>query len=126
MPARFLNPVLLSNGDLKVRGPFSTSDGQVLGDVLIRFLIIPDREEGQPPRETIDRVTTVPPGGNAFEEIVPAAEVPELREGDRVRGIALAVAVKHFPPGPSAPPAPPSFETLTWCVKLRIEIRDAA
>lgn len=126
MPARFFNPVLLSNGDLKVRGPFSNSDGQVLGDVLVRYLIIPENEEGQPPRGTIDRVTTVPSGGNAFEDIVPAAEVPELREGDLVRGVALAVAVKHFPPGPSEPPAPPSFETLTWCVDLRVEVDTAS
>jgi hypothetical protein len=39
-----------------------------------------------------------------------------------VRGVGLLVAVKHFPPGPSEPPAPPSFETLTWCVDLRIEV----
>ena len=121
MPARFFNPVLLSNGDLKVSGPFSNSDGKVLGDVLVRFLIIPDSKEGQPRPRMIDGVATVPPGGDAFDEIVPAAKVPPLRKGDLVRGVGLAVAVKRFPPGPSEPPAPPAFETLTWCVDLRIE-----
>jgi hypothetical protein len=135
MPARFFNPVLLSNGDLKVSGPFSNGAGKVLGDVQIRYLIIPDSKEERDPPGTIDpaakppriidRVATVPPGGDSFEDIVPAADVPPLRRGDLVRGIGLAVAIKHFPPGPSEPHAPPAFETLTWCVDLKIEVETA-
>jgi hypothetical protein len=116
MPLRFSNPQLQPNGSLKVSGPFSTgaaaTDGQVLGDVLVRYLIIPNAN----PANIIDRVTTVPPGGAGFQEIVPAAAVPALHQGDHVRGIGLAVVVKRFPPGS----ATPSFETFTWCVDLTI------
>ena len=112
MPLRFNNPQLLGNGNLRVSGPFTNSDGQVLGDVLVRYLIIPNAN----PANIIDRVTTVPLGGAGFQEIVPAAAVPALHQGDHVRGIALAVVVKRFPPGA----ATPSFETFTWCVDLTI------
>jgi hypothetical protein len=94
-----------------VSGPFTNSDGQVLGDVLVRFLIIPDAN----PSRIIDRVTTVSAGSGTFVEIVRAADVPGLQQGDRVRGIGQAVIVKR-----SSSTATPSFETFTWCVALTI------
>src|SRR5690348_14844748 len=110
MPARFFNPTLMPNGDLRVCGPFDTSD-QLMGDVQVRFLLIEKPEEGSNAASStqrpwvVDGVATCPHGGDTFEKIVPRAEVPRgLAAGDELRGIGLAVAVKRFPEAPGDPP----------------------
>lgn len=125
MPARFFAPTILLNGDLRISGPFISAD-ELIGDVQVRFLIIPVTEErsSDPPAWTIDGVASCPHGATVFEKIISRNDVPAgLAAGNDVRGIGLAVAVKQFPPDPDNPgerPAPPAFETLTWCVDLKI------
>jgi hypothetical protein len=120
MGPRFENPVLLPNGDLKVEGPFETY-GEVIDDVVIRFLIM-GNGHGLPPilgtatlaQDDLKRDTH--PNGDVITRGVFSKTVPNslgLRRGARVRGIGLAVAVKR-----SDDDDPPAFETFTWCVNL--------
>ena len=125
MPVKFFNPSLMANGDLRVTGPFETTDALV-GDVQVRFLLIqkPPARSTTPPW-MIDGVATCPNGSQVFEAIVSRAALPaDFSATDDVRGIGLAVAVKRFPPaaGNTGPPPTPVFETLTWCVDLTIDV----
>lgn len=120
MSGRFENPVLFPNGDLKVEGPFVT-DGEVLGDVFVRFLIIADGQT-KPVfgMAKVANLKTANPGTSAaittgeFSETVPSSG---LEGGTKVRGVGLSVAVKQ-----ADHPDPPALETFTWCVDLVVAL----
>ncbi len=126
------NPVLLSTGDLQVEGTFDTH-GEVLDDVLIRFVLIPD---GHPEALTdplagsaviANAALTQPDPACRIQHGIFSATVPNkfgLAVGAKVRGIGLSVAVKRSDPrGPTEPPIqdPPAFETFVWCLNLVVE-----
>ena len=119
MSGRFENPVIYPNGDLKVEGPFVT-DGEVLGDVYVRFLIIADGST-KPVfgLAKVANLRTTNPGTSkaittgTFRKRVPGSG---LKGGTKVRGVGLSVAVKH-----ADHPDPPALETFTWCVDLVVE-----
>jgi hypothetical protein len=119
MGPRFNKIALLGNGDLLVEGPFETH-GEVVDDVLVRFLIIPD---GSPNKisgtATLAKsavITSGPPpdvvSKGTFSATVPGSG---LAVGVEVRAIGILVAVKR-----ADPPDPPAFETFTWCVTFKV------
>jgi hypothetical protein len=128
----FKNPVRRSSTQLEVEGSFDTH-GEVIGNVMIGFLIIPE-DNTEALTEPItgivtltnDQLTTRTPDANddgvkiTSGEFVKAdvSNAFDLREGAKVRVIGLAVAVKAGEPavGGSGPPDAPAFQTYTWCV----------
>ena len=126
MGPKFNDLMLLGNGKLEVSGPFDTH-GEVLDDVVVRFLIIADD------KQTIFGTATIPNDKLApcSAPIVNTHPVrtrnhkrdvqrdrrhdPGLRVGDRVRAIGLSVAVKK-----ADGHDPPAFETFTWCVTVKV------
>jgi hypothetical protein len=127
MGPKFDDPILLPNGKLKVEGPFETY-GEVLDDVVVRFLIVPDRSKHPifgTAKIAKDRLRIFRPNppdpknpnaaitsGRFSATVVPN---PGLRPGDDVRAIGLSVAVKR------ADPDPPAFESFTWCVTVKVQ-----
>ena len=115
MPAKFNNPQLMPNGDLRVTGPFST-DGVPIPPVPIRFLMIGEsRGDGGPPWMVggVAEWTS----GNEFEYVVPASEVGSgVHVGAVVRGVGLAAVAKE----PDDRRDPPWLDTMTWCVNLQV------
>jgi hypothetical protein len=115
---RFSDPVLLSTGELRVTGNFST-DGVVIPPVPIRFLIIPKTNGAS--GDGAQGVATWT-SGETFTHVVPARDVPaEITLGANARGIGLAVMVKRADKADD----PPTFDTFTWCVDVTIVGEDA-
>jgi hypothetical protein len=132
MGPNFFNLRLINSGaDLEVSGTFDTH-GDVIDDVLIRFLIIPN---------TIPAALTGPIVGTAtipHDDLNPgpqscritsgnfSATVPNnygLAADDKARAIGITVAVKAVdPPGPVDPQDAPAFETFTWCVNVKVTV----
>lgn len=119
MGPKFDKIELLANGKVLVEGPFETH-GEVVDDVLVRFLII---EDGKP--DAIAGTATLPKSAvtksgtgddvlsrGTFSATVPASG---LAKGATVRAIGILVAVKR-----ADHPDPPAFETFTWCVKFKV------
>jgi hypothetical protein len=113
----------LPNGELKVQGPFETF-GEVIGDVVVRFLIMGDRDQtpilGTATVAQADLTTSHAGPEAAITKGMFRATVPNaagLTAGERVRGIGLAVAIKS-----SDSEDPPAFETFTWCVNLVVAV----
>jgi hypothetical protein len=108
---------------LEVGGVFVTQ-GDVIGDVTVRFVLIPDKVPAaltDPIIGTarITRVRRLPNSAISqarFRKVVNNRF--KLPAGKKVRGIGIAVAVKK--PDPSDHPDPPAFETFTWCVDLKV------
>jgi hypothetical protein len=128
MPAgKFDKLVRLGDGKLEVGGVFVTH-GDVIGEVTIRFVLIPDRIHAaltDPIRgtATISTVPRDPTSDISQASFTAEVEDPFDLEPDKVvRGIGIAVAVKK--PDPPVPPSdrpdPPAFETFTWCVDLKV------
>ena len=115
MSGRFKNPVIYPNGVLKVEGPFIT-DGEVLGEVLVRFLIIPDgKTKPVFGTATVTGLSTTGRGTSkittgTFREMVHGSD---LEAGTKVRGVGISLAVKK-----ARRPDPPAIDTFTWCVDL--------
>jgi hypothetical protein len=119
--------VRLGNRKLEVGGVFVTH-GDVIGEVTVRFVLIPDKNDAalRAPIIGTARIIRVPRLPNSeisqarFRKVV--TDRFNLRPGMTVRGIGIAVAVKapDPPDPPSAHPDPPAFETFTWCVNLKV------
>jgi hypothetical protein len=121
MGPRFTGLVLLPGGDLKVSGEFETHR-DVIDDVVIRFLMIPD---GIPAALTAPIVGTATIANDDLSRPDPGCDITHglfnatfpnsfgLAAGAIVRGIGLSVAIKG-----ADPPDPPAYETFTWCVNL--------
>jgi hypothetical protein len=125
MGPKFDKMALLANGDLLVEGPFETH-GEVIADVVVRFLIIAD-DNPQPlfgtatvAKSAVTKSGTAPDvtSRGRFSAVVGGSS---LAAGDRVRGIGLSVAVKQ-----ADHPDPPAFETFTWCVTFKVTSEQAA
>jgi hypothetical protein len=125
MGPKFSNPVLLPTGQLQIGGVFDTH-GEVVEDVLIRFLLIPD-DMPIALTEPIIGTATIANAALASrgdpDSTVTHGEFSEtvenkfgLRAGHRARGIATSIAVKA-----SDAPDPPAFETFTWCVNVEVQ-----
>jgi hypothetical protein len=125
MGPKFENPILDGN-DLEVWGPFDTH-GDVLDDVVVRFLIIKDGSNtpifgtAKIPNNELKKCEC-----SDCEDQAPGAKITSgtfsktvrnqgLRVGDRVRAIGLSVAVKK-----ADGHDPPAFETFTWCVTVEV------
>lgn len=125
MGPKFTNPVLLSNGDLQIGGVFDTH-GEVIDDVLIRYLLIPDDMPialDEPIIGTAKILNTALASQGDGDAKVTHGEFSAtvdnkfgLRAGARARGIATSIAVKA-----SDPNDPPAFETFTWCVNVQVQ-----
>ena len=116
MPAKFHNPELLSDGSLRVTGPFST-DGVPIPPVPIRFLMIGESRESSSGAPWMVGGVAEWTSGGEFEYTVPASEVGRgVSVGDVVRGVGLAAVAKE----PDGPGDPPWLDTMTWCVNLEI------
>ena len=119
MGSKFDTMVLLANGDLLVEGPFETH-GEVIADVVVRFLIMADGNPGPRFGTATLAKSAVTTSGTApdvvsrgrFSATVAGSG---LAAGAKVRGIGLSVAVKR-----ADPPDPPAFETFTWCVTFKV------
>ena len=120
---------LRDNGrKLEVGGVFITH-GDVIGEVKVRFVLIPENEPAALTDPIIGTATIIDvPPADSGSEIRRAAFTEEvdnrfnLVKRQTVRGIGIAVAVKKPDPpaSPSAHPDPPAFETFTWCVNLEV------
>jgi len=136
MGPNFKDPVRRSATQLEVEGSFDTH-GEVIGNVMIGFLIIPaDNTEAltEPITGIVtltnDQLTTRTPDANDADVKITSGEFVkadvsntfDLREGDKVRVIGLAVAVKAGEPavGGNGPPDAPAFQTYTWCVDRKV------
>lgn len=125
MGPKFDKMALLANGDLLVEGPFETH-GEVIADVVVRFLIIAD---GNPDplfgTATVDRSSVTksgsPPDVTSRGRFSATVAAPGLAAGDRVRGIGVSIAVKK-----ADHPDPPAFETFTWCVTFKVTHEQAS
>jgi hypothetical protein len=121
--------IMAKTGDLLVRGPYrpgTTSDQEILGDVVIGFLIIQNDNEDNP-TVVLDGVaqvsTTDPPdddGSYEWAVIVPKAKVKAAGNGIGIqadkptRAIGTAVQVTRYMP--ADPTVPPGVTMFTWCV----------
>ena len=130
MPAgKFDKLVRLRPKEFEVGGVFVTHGG-VIGDVTIRFVLIPDREPKARTNPivgtaTIDNAPSDPKSGISETRFTAEANHSSLdpQPGTVVRGIGIAVAVKKPDPPDSSSndhPDPPGFETFTWCVNLHV------
>ena len=128
MPAgKFDKLVRLGEGKLEVGGVFATH-GDVIGEVTVRFVLIPDDIHAAltaPIMGTATIIDVSRPAGSEISQALFTKEVDDpffLTPGTKVRGIGIAVAVKapDPPASPSDHPDPPAFETFTWCVNLKV------
>jgi len=119
-----------------VEGSFDTH-GEVIGNVMIGFLIIPE-DNTEALTEPItgivtltnDQLTTRTPDADDPDVKITSGEFVKadvsnafnLQVGAKVRVIGLSVAVKAGEPaiGGSGPPDAPAFQTYTWCVDRRV------
>jgi len=119
-----------------VEGSFDTH-GEVIGNVMIGFLIIPE-DNTEALTEPItgivtltnDQLTTRTPDADDPDVKITSGEFVKadvsnafnLQVGAKVRVIGLSVAVKTGEPaiGGSGPPDAPAFQTYTWCVDRRV------
>jgi hypothetical protein len=129
---QFFKPKLLASGDLEVGGPFNLEFPieQLQGEVTIRFLLIQDIDGEKP--VVIDNVASWRgPEGAPWCAIIPAGDfdtrltpVPDPRPANsregRCRGIGQAIVVRHVPPAAGEDPAPPVFDSVTWCVTTEV------
>jgi hypothetical protein len=122
---QFNDPVLRSDGSLDVSGPFILDSGErdrILGDVVIRFLVVQDHDPSQPAGAAEAAVeataTWTDSDGDEWRHVVPASKVSGFEVGATVRGIGLAVLLKK--PPSFSPTEPPLFETITWCVSKKV------
>jgi hypothetical protein len=125
MGPKFENPILDGN-DLEVRGPFDTH-GDVLDDVVVRFLIIKDGSNtpifgtAKIPNNELKKCECPDCEDQALGAKITSGTFSKtvrnqgLRVGDRVRAIGLSVAVKK-----ADGHDPPAFETFTWCVTVEV------
>ena len=115
--------------ELEVAGPFDTH-GEVLDDVVVRFLIIPDGSNtpifgtAKIPNDELKNVTAPIETTHAEDERSITSgtfrktvdvHTEASRVGDQVRAIGLSVAVKK-----ADGHDPPAFETFTWCVTVQV------
>src|SRR5690348_9766712 len=132
MGPNFKNPVRRSATQLEVEGRFDTH-GEVIGNVMIGFLIIPaDNAEAltEPITGIVtltnDQLTTRTPDANDDDVKITSGEFVkadvsntfDIQVGAKVRVIGLSVAVKAGEPavGRGGQPDAPAFQTYTWCV----------
>lgn len=118
MGPKFTKIALVAGGNVLVEGPFETH-GEVVDDVVVRFLII---EDGKP--DAIAGTATLPKsavtksgtGDDAISRGTFSATVTgSPTKGAIVRAIGILIAVKR-----ADHPDPPAFETFTWCVKFKV------
>jgi hypothetical protein len=132
MGPKFNDPILRGD-ELEVSGPFDTH-GEVLDDVVVRFLIIKDGSNdpifgtAKIPHNQLKDCPCPDCGDQAPEDRAVPAQITSgtfsktvdvrnrgIRVGDRVRAIGLSVAVKK-----ADGDDPPAFETFTWCVTVKV------
>jgi hypothetical protein len=119
MGPKFTKIALVAGGKVLVEGPFETH-GEVIDDVVVRFLIIEDEKP-----DAIAGTATLPKsevtksgtGDDAISRGTFSATVAAqgLEKDATVRAIGILVAVKR-----ADHPDPPAFETFTWCVKFKV------
>ena len=137
MGPNFKDPVLVNPNLLKVEGTFDTH-GEVIGNVMIGFLIIPDQIDdaltepivGILELQHADLATTSPDPAKPDVKITTGSFVKadvsngvyHLGVDAKVRVIGLSVAVKAGEPatGGRLRPDAPAFETFTWCVDRKV------
>jgi hypothetical protein len=136
MGPNFKDPVLVSPALLKIEGEFDTH-GEVIGNVMMGFLIVPDQINqaltdpisGIVELLNADLTTTAPDPANPDVKITSGTFVKadvsnakyDLGVNHKVRVIGLSVAVKAgAPPVGGGPQDAPAFETFTWCVDRTI------
>ena len=135
MGPNFKDPVLVDPDTLKVEGQFDTH-GEVIGNVMVGFLIIPDQMPDalsapisgliEMPASSLTK--RAPDPANPDVEVTTGTFVKadvsntqyRVGVGHKVRVIGLSVAVKRGAPRPVGPPDAPAFETFTWCVDRTI------
>jgi hypothetical protein len=133
MGPNFKDPVLVSPLQLKIEGRFDTH-GEVIGNVMIGYLIVPDGIGaaltapivGTVELPHADLTTTTPDPANPDVKITSGEFVKadvsnaqfNLVVNAKVRVIGLSVAVKAGAPPvrTGQPQDAPAFETFTWCV----------
>jgi hypothetical protein len=116
------NRLKVTDDSLEVTGPATLTaeeQARLVGDVVVRFLLIQDPEEGSTdPVWRFDGVAGLVAAGTwgrTYDTFPPG-----LRAG-KVRGIATAVMILDPPSGTPAPVPPPSFDTVTWCVTIDVD-----
>ena len=139
MGPNFKDPVLVNPTQLKVEGTFDTH-GEVIGNVMIGFLIVPDGREraltepivGIVELPNAELTTTSPDPADPTVKVTTGEFVKadvsnaayDLGVNAEVRVIGLSVAVKAGePPAPGSDrtrPDAPAFETFTWCVDRKV------
>jgi hypothetical protein len=122
---QFDDPVLHSDGRLAVGGPFILTPDErqrLVGDVIIRFLVIQDADRNQSQGAASCVVegtaTWTRNEPDHWDHVVSADRTQGFEVGARVRGIGLAVVLKQ--PPATSPDEPPFFETVTWCVSKHV------
>ena len=132
----FKDPVLVSPLQLKIEGTFDTH-GEVIGNVMIGYLIVPDLIDEALTEPIVgivellhaDLTTTTPDPAKPDVKITSGdfvkADVSNaqynLGVNAKVRVIGLSVAVKAgAPPVGTGRQDAPAFETFTWCVDRRV------
>ena len=132
MGPKFKDPTLRGD-ELEVSGPFDTH-GEVLDDVVVRFLIIKDGSNtpifgtAKIPNDELKECDCPDCEDQTLEDQTVRAKITSgtfsktidvrnrgLRVGDSVRAIGLSVAVKK-----ADGHDPPAFETFTWCVTVHV------
>jgi len=119
--------VIVTDDSLEVRGTadLSTEErGRLVGDPLVRFVLIQDPEQGSTdPEWRFNDVSGIGTDGTFSKTF--STFPPGLRKA-KLRAIGLALLVMDPPPGTPAPVPPPSFESITWCVTVDVDDRRTA
>jgi hypothetical protein len=128
---QFNKPILRSNRELVVSGPFDPEGVPMIGEATIRFLLVQD---GTPqtqggPSIVVDGVGRWTSGPDWTGTVTPSRVPGELRASPRpdspgkeglCRGIATAIWIRPA----ASDDEEPTFESLTWCVTTEIVAED--
>ena len=120
---QFDDPVLESDGSLTVGGPFQlTADerSRLIGDVVFRFLVMPDDDQGTATGDAMaEGLATWPAGGPSLWQGTVSAHMitGTFAVGAPVRAIGIAVLAFQ---SPTPSPSEPSISTITWSVTKRV------
>jgi hypothetical protein len=113
---QFNDAMFLPNGDLAVSGPFDPEQAEILGDVVIMFMLLQDPETPGGGLVILKGMTLWNENeGPNWQHTVPKAVIPHgLRVGPvRCVGAAVVVRIVHDEPVPF-------IDAITWCVQKQI------
>jgi hypothetical protein len=125
--SEFNDPVLLQNGKLRVTGPYRPgidNDDQLVGDVVIRYLIFKEQDE----KQTVAAQGTATwklrrkPGKQDFVDWEDVTDAGGLVPGDRVRAVGVAIQATKYDKNPQVPPSVMSYN---WCVTREVKAEAA-